>query len=723
MKRRTALGLAGLLALAGCGGVPRSSAVVSGSRIEADPRVGLLQVIPDGPTPGAGPVDVVRGFLRAAVAADDDHAVAREFLTASAAQSWRADAATTVVASGPDLSLVSQDPDEAVVSITSTATAVVDAAGHYVEQPPGATSTRPVRLVRGGSGSGSEGEWRLAEPGDGIVLTALDASRTLRSFPVFFVTAGPTPQLLADVRWFGYDSSVATRIVRALLDGPSEWLAPAVVSGAPRGTSLRVGTVPVAAGTATVDLSDRALDAGPAQRAVLLAQLRASLTGLPEVSDVRVTVDGAELTRSGAAGADLPRSAVPVDARLVLLGPQGLSRWDRSGLVPVAGTGPGLEAAGGAGHPAAGPDGSTYAVLTDDSRVARVQTVGGPLQAAVTGRGQLVPPSVDRFGWVWTAPTAAGQAPLAVPTAAPGTPAQTVQTPADGLGGALVRLRVARDGARLLVVVRDTAGVTHVRVHGVVRDGEGKPLRLGAGSADLAPAPATSWTPGGSPTTASRCSCATGRAGRRPSSPGCRDRARACPTSPGPSRWPAAGPTATSSSGRPTGSCCPAAVPTGSRSRTVGTRPTRGEDRAPPVDGAHRPRPSARTLSPCPARPARRPRPRHRSRGPRGPRGPRVARALRRLCSPRPGLLRSLRPGRAHGSPHRAARRHPRARVRTARRPGPPAAAGRQGTPPGAGPTGPGRRPRRPAARARAHRSGPARAGAHPAGQPPFPRG
>ncbi|WP_380170600.1 LpqB family beta-propeller domain-containing protein [Kineococcus sp. DHX-1] len=487
MKRRTALGLAGLLALAGCGGVPRSSDVVSGSRIEADPRVGLLQVIPDGPTPGAGPVDVVRGFLRAAVAADDDHAVAREFLTASAAQSWRADASTTVVASGPDLSLVSQDPTEAVVSITATATAVVDAAGHYVEQPPGATSTRPVRLVRVASGSGADGEWRLAEPGDGIVLTALDASRTLRSFPVFFVTAGPAPQLLADVRWFGYDSSVATRIVRALLDGPSEWLAPAVVSGAPRGTSLRVGTVPVAAGTATVDLSDRALDAGPEQRAVLLAQLRASLTGLPEVSDVRVTVDGAELTRSGAAGADLPRSAVPVDARLVLLGPQGLSRWDRTGLVPVAGTGPGLEAAGGAGHPAAGPDGSTYAVLTDDSRVARVQTVGGPLQAAVTGRGQLVPPAVDRFGWVWTAPTAAGQPPLVVPGAAPGTPAQTVQTPADGLGGALVRLRVARDGARLLLVVRDAAGVTHVRVHGVVRDGEGKPLRLGVGSADLAP--------------------------------------------------------------------------------------------------------------------------------------------------------------------------------------------------------------------------------------------
>ncbi|MEZ0494466.1 LpqB family beta-propeller domain-containing protein [Kineococcus sp. TBRC 1896] len=481
MKRRTALGVAGLLALAGCGGVPRSSDVVSGSRIEADPRVGLLQVIPAGPVPEAGPVEVVRGFLRAAVGADDDHAVAREFLTADAAQSWRADAATTVVATGPDLSLVSQDPTGAVVSITVTATAVVDEAGHYVEQPPGATSTRPVRLVR------EDGQWRLAEPGDGIVLTALDASRTLRSFPVFFVTAGPAPRLLADVRWFGYDSSVATRIVRALLQGPSDWLAPAVVSGAPRGTSLRVGTVPVSAGTATVDLSDRVLEAGPAQRAVLLAQLRASLTGLPEVSDVTVTVGGAELSRSGAPGADLPRSTVPVDTRLVLLGPQGLSRWDRAGVVPVEGTGPGLEPGGGAAHPAAGFDGSTYAVLTDDARVVRVQTVGGPLQTAVTGRGQLVPPAVDRFGWVWTAATAAGQDPLVVPAAAPSTPAQAVQAPAGGLGGELVRLRVARDGARLLVVARDEAGGVHVRAHGIVRDGAGVPLRLAGGTADLAP--------------------------------------------------------------------------------------------------------------------------------------------------------------------------------------------------------------------------------------------
>ena len=481
MRRRAALALALAVVLAGCGGVPRSSDVVSGRRIEDDPRIGLLQVIPDGPREDAAAVDVVRGFLLAASSSEQDHAVARQFLGAGTAQTWRPDAGTTIVTTSPDLALLQQDADTAVVSVTAPVDALVDADGHYSEQPPASTYTRSLNLVR------EEGQWRVTDPGDGVVITALDASRTLRPFPVYFATSGPATQLVGDVRWFGYDSSTATRIVRALLAGPSAWLAPAVDSGAPEGTELRVGTVPVAAGTATVDLTDTALEADPVQRGVLLAQLRASLTGLPAVGDVQVSVDGAELTRgSGSAGTDVPRTGAPSDSRLVALGPQGISRWDRSQLRAVAGTGPGLELASAASHPAVAADGSVFAVLTDAGKVARTQRTGGPLEPAVTGQGGLVPPSIDRFGWLWTAPTAAGQPPLVVPTGNPETPAAPVEPPAEGLG-ALVSVRVSRDGARLLVVSRDPAGAVHVRVHGIVRDAAGKPLRLAVGTADLVP--------------------------------------------------------------------------------------------------------------------------------------------------------------------------------------------------------------------------------------------
>jgi hypothetical protein len=469
--------------LAGCGGVPRSSGVVSGSRIEEDPRAGLLQVIPDGPERDAGVVDVVRGFLLAAASAEDDHAVAREFLGSAAALSWRPDAGTTIVAAPPDLALVSQDGDSAVVSVTASVQAQVDAAGRYAERPPGTVVASSLRLAR------EDGRWRVTDPADGVVVTALDASRTLRPFPLYFATAGPSPRLVGDVRWFGYDSSTATRVVTALLAGPSPWLAPAVSTGAPAGTSLRVGTVPVDAGTGTaaVDLSDAVLGADPAGRGLLFSQLRASLSGLPGVNDVQVTVDGAELIRgSGSAGTDLPRSAPAGDPRLVALGPEGLSRSAGAELRPVPGTGPGFDLAGGASHPAVAVDGSAFAVLTDEGRVARLQRPGGAPEVAVSGQGVLTPPSIDRFGWLWTVPTAIGAAPLVVPTGAAATPATPVAPPAEGLGS-VQQARVSRDGARLLVVSRDGAGAVHVQVHGIVRDAAGRPLRLGAGTADLVP--------------------------------------------------------------------------------------------------------------------------------------------------------------------------------------------------------------------------------------------
>ncbi|WP_432520726.1 LpqB family beta-propeller domain-containing protein [Kineococcus sp. SYSU DK006] len=493
--------------LAGCGGIPRSSEVVGGARPADDPRTGLLQVIPERPARGASAVEVVRGFLLAGASSDDDHAVAREFLSAPVAQTWRPDTATTLVETTPELSLLAQDATGATVEVSARVTAVVDEAGHYAAQAPGTPLRRQLHLVREG------GQWRLTDPGDGVVLTGLDASRTLRPFPVWFATpaspqAAQVPALLVpDVRWFGYDSSTATRIVRALLEGPAPWLAPGVRTGAPAGTRLRVGTVPVAAGTATVELTGAALDAGPDARGLLLAQLRASLTGLPEVDEVRVTVGGADLTRTSEQDPGppvLPRAATAADARLVLLGERGLERWDRTGAREVTGTGPGLSPAAAA-HPAAALDGSAYAVLTDAGRVLRVQQPGGPLQAAVTGQGPLAPPSVDRFGWAWTAPAApaaapaAAAAPLAVPVARPDAPAVRVQPPADGLAGTVLRLRVSRDGTRVLVVSQDAAGATSVHVHAVVRDGAGAPLRLSGPGGDLVPGAGTvldaAWLP------------------------------------------------------------------------------------------------------------------------------------------------------------------------------------------------------------------------------------
>ncbi|WP_167587732.1 LpqB family beta-propeller domain-containing protein [Kineococcus rubinsiae] len=484
---------AALVLLAGCGGLPTSGPVTSGSRTLDDPRIGLLEVIPEGPREGASAEDVVRGFLLAASSASEDAAVARTFLTAAAARRWRPEDSTTLVDTIPVVdaapaptgtpapSPATPDGASVQVAVSAAVVAEIDATGHYLQRTPGTRLLQTLTLRREG------GQWRVDELPDGVAVSELDASRTLRAFPVYFATADAR-QLVADVRWFTYGSSTATRIVTELLAGASSWLAPAVRSGAPAGTRLRVGTVPVADGTAAVDLTDAVLQGSPEQRSLLLSQLRASLTRLPGVARVRVTVDGAELTRAGDGDVgDVPRTLATTDPRLVLLGPAGLSRWDRTAVGAVPGTGPGLASGDDAAHPAVGPAGGPFAVLDRDDRTLRVQAAGGELETALRSDVPLSPPSVDRDGWVWTVAAASGAVPRIVPSGDPAAPAQAVDLPADGVGGTVRLLRVSRDGARVVLVVEAPDGSTHVRVHGVVRGAGARPLRLTAGSPELVP--------------------------------------------------------------------------------------------------------------------------------------------------------------------------------------------------------------------------------------------
>ncbi|WP_337063169.1 GerMN domain-containing protein, partial [Kineococcus sp. G2] len=405
---RRAVVLLALAAATGCAGLPRSGPVVAGSRVQQDPRLGVLRIVPRGPVDGAGPVDVVRGFLLAAAAGPDGEAVAREFLSAGARRTWRPDVSTTVLREAPLVEAVEEPGADgtAAVRVAATALADVDAGGRYAPRPPGDVLERTVRLVL------RDGAWLVDVPGDGLLVTQVDASRSLRPFPVHFATADGA-QLVGDVRWFAYGSSTATRVVTELLAGPSAWLAPAVRSGAPPGTRLRTGTVPVSGGTAVVDLTAPALRASPEQRGVLLAQLRAGLGRLPGVEEVVVRVDGAELSR-GAGPSPVPDPPVgpPArDPRLVLAAPQGLARWAAGAVHPVRGL-----AAAGCEHPAAAADGSCYAWLEAGGGVLRVQrstAVGGAAvrldAASVAGAAAgLGPPSIDRHGWVWVVPTAPG---------------------------------------------------------------------------------------------------------------------------------------------------------------------------------------------------------------------------------------------------------------------------------------------------------------------------
>ena len=153
---------------------------------------------------------------------------------------------------------------------------------------------------------------RMAE-GDKSVLFAPDA-----------VAVDDTGAL----RFFPAGASASTRITKALLAGPSEWLSAngATHTAFPAGTALVADTVPVSRGTATVDLNSAALSADPTVIRQMKQQLSASLQSVDNITAVTMLVDGATLNNAISSTVDsvLPK---PVDSRPLVLTDKTFGYW------------------------------------------------------------------------------------------------------------------------------------------------------------------------------------------------------------------------------------------------------------------------------------------------------------------------------------------------------------------------------------------------------------
>lgn len=149
----------------------------------------------------------------------------------------------------PDASVTLDDPS------TRTFTQVTDTAIEVGIVPRATVDSLGVYSERSGEGQAKldysftkvDGEWRITSAPDGIVLeqslfeTVFD-EHALQFFDPQWSTFVP------DLRWFPSGSSTATRVVTALLDGPSAWLAQSVTTAFPDGTKLARSSVPVTNG-------------------------------------------------------------------------------------------------------------------------------------------------------------------------------------------------------------------------------------------------------------------------------------------------------------------------------------------------------------------------------------------------------------------------------------------------------------------------------------------
>lgn len=286
-----------VLLLAGCGLRAPSGVQVPGPVRAEDPqRPGDVIVLPPGPRPGAGPVDVVEGFLGAQSAPEGRHAIARQFLAAGTR--WD-DEAGLEIYDPETLSVTSAPEDPLTVVVSARVTGSVGSDGAYDDT--GHALRETYRLAVQGRST------VLTGVPQGLRLTPADRDRAVRPTEVYYVarpegqSSGTSPHLVADRVFLPATAPLAQELVVRLLRGPSGALAGLVQTAVPTGTGLR-GPVTLRGGTATVDLTDGAQRLDDLGRARLSAQLVWTLRAAgPEFQRLDLRAGGRPLAVPGRA--------------------------------------------------------------------------------------------------------------------------------------------------------------------------------------------------------------------------------------------------------------------------------------------------------------------------------------------------------------------------------------------------------------------------------------
>lgn len=439
--------IAGLLAglLAGCATIPTSGPVESGDQVQDVVDAPPVRVLPREPTPGQSPEEVVSGFLDASASFENDHEVARRFLTDEASEQWAPDAGVTVIDDNPAARLERLGD---AVQLSAQQVAQIGVDGAYV--PRGGVDIRRLfRLERVGD------SWRIAQLPDGLILDRIEVSLAFRSFNVYFMN----PQrsfLVPDPVYLPLTQpGSATALVQSLLDGPTRWLSPAVESMVPPKTTLVVESVPVENGVARVDLSAEFVAADVDQQELAAAQITETLLELSStVTGVSITVEGSPL--------QLPQ-APSVFTR------DTWTQYDSDDLVPALGgvfvrSGVVRQLVDGGSRPVEGPlgrddadvrdpsqswDGGTIAALTPDRRALLVTRPFLSASVVDRRRGQeLLPATVDGDDRLWSVDVGTSRPRVKVLV-----DDQWRSVGLESIDGRLTAFRVSVDGTRVAVVV------------------------------------------------------------------------------------------------------------------------------------------------------------------------------------------------------------------------------------------------------------------------------
>lgn len=233
--------------LAGCGSMPDSGDV---SPVKAsNPGDSQVRVYPVSPRENAEPDEIVNGFLEAMTGDDPGFATARTYLTKKAAGEWKPEESTTVLMAAPVSrrvrSGIRETQERLVYSLHGEQIATVDSRHAY--QPVGrAKYAGAIQLVQAPGPDGKGKEWRIDNLPPGLLLGESDFQRNYRSVNTYYFASG-RHWVVADPVYIRQRQDPVTRMdpvaqtVKALLEGPTNWLDPVVDSSFPTGVALKDG--------------------------------------------------------------------------------------------------------------------------------------------------------------------------------------------------------------------------------------------------------------------------------------------------------------------------------------------------------------------------------------------------------------------------------------------------------------------------------------------------
>ena len=266
---------------AGCVSIPTSGPI---EEVPAPGNSAGIEIAPQPPQGDDNPAQIVEGFLLAMSEADASYHIARSYLTPEASKAWKP-------AEGIEIFHGSVAEEHGKIILHGTVIGNLDVHNRF--QPRVASLAHDFGLVE------VDGQWRISNPPDGVLLSRYLFERLYQQLTIYF--SAPTGDyLIPELLTVPEQESTPSKIVQALIDGPSERLQAVVTNPMPANFKLGANGATVdETGVATVDLAGLTPTMPAEQRRLLGAQLLWSLSSVPRVSGLRVTADAAAFDLPG----------------------------------------------------------------------------------------------------------------------------------------------------------------------------------------------------------------------------------------------------------------------------------------------------------------------------------------------------------------------------------------------------------------------------------------